>query len=451
MTKQNDKNANTSPSADATKAIADPRLKPVIKLIETQLLPVKEVLADFAKAMLDNTIILENRIKSFEKYSPRTLEDTPNEPQEPNETPSFIPRSARVKLDLNHSKALANDTAINGLKRELEECKKEFTTKVTKIFQTCAEIELKYCKDERIKTFLAFTLKITEALIIFERIERPMNTTLNTLQFCIRTIITFLRKIRLNVPPPDVSNFFLDYLKSDELNVRQILIKNFTPSEDAFNINVERTESELEFQDIISDKLCELILPITVELHSNIEKENKIKKAAAILTAKFKKTATIDATEATAIAVGNTSTENISLEQHINKLIIEAVKKHTSNIQKQQKNIPGSKSPQPSLPQNNQQGKTNNRTPKKQEQNKGNKKRKQQQQQSGQQRNKKVRPTESENQNPNPPEISKTPSNYKRTTNNNKRKNQKPSRNATDPQGGKKKGGRIGKGRRNKN
>jgi hypothetical protein len=278
-----------------------------------------------------------------------------------------------------------------------------------------------------------------------------MNTTLNTLQFSIRTIITFLRKIRLSVPPPDVANFFLDYLKMDELNVRQFLIKNFTPSEDAFNINIERTESELEFQDIISDKLCELILPITVELHSNIEKENKIKKAAAILTAKFKKTATLDATEATAIAVGNTSTENVSLEQHINKLIIEAVKKHTSNIQKQQKNIPGSKSPQPSLPQNNQQGKTNNKTTKKQEQNNANKKRKQQQQQSGQQRNKKVRPTESENQNPNPPETSKTPSHNKRTTNNNKRKNQKPSRNATAHQGGKKKGGKIGKGRRNKN
>jgi hypothetical protein len=89
MTKQNEKNANTPPGADEKKAIADPRLKPIVKLIETQLMPVKEVLADFAKAMLDNTITLENRIKSFEKYSPRTLEDTPNEPQEPNE-PSFI-------------------------------------------------------------------------------------------------------------------------------------------------------------------------------------------------------------------------------------------------------------------------------------------------------------------------------------------------------------------------
>jgi hypothetical protein len=170
MTKQNDKNANTSPSADATKAITDPRLKPVIKLIETQLLPVKEALADFAKAMLGNTIILENRIKSFEKYSPSTRENIRDEPQVPNETPSFIPRSARVKLELNHSKALANDKVI--LKRDLEECKKEFT-KVTKIFQTCADIELKYCKDERIKSFLAFTLKITEALANEHHIEQP--------------------------------------------------------------------------------------------------------------------------------------------------------------------------------------------------------------------------------------------------------------------------------------
>jgi len=95
----------------------------------SQLMPVKEVFADFAKAMLDNTITLENRTKSFEKYSPRTLEDTPKEPQEPNE-PSFILRSARVKLELNYSKALANDTEIIRLKRESEECKKDFTTKV---------------------------------------------------------------------------------------------------------------------------------------------------------------------------------------------------------------------------------------------------------------------------------------------------------------------------------
>jgi hypothetical protein len=78
--------------------------------------------------MLDNMIALENRIKSFNKYSSVTTDDNINEPQDPpqdpNALPSFIPRSARVKLELNCSKALANDMAINDLKKELEICKK---------------------------------------------------------------------------------------------------------------------------------------------------------------------------------------------------------------------------------------------------------------------------------------------------------------------------------------
>jgi len=226
MKKHNDKNANTSPGEDMMKATADPRLKSVVTLIETQLSPVKEVLADFAKAMLDNTITLENRIKSFEKYSPPTMEDTPNEPQEPNEL-SFIPRSARVKLELNHSKALANDTEIIRLKRDLELCKKEFTEKVTKVFKTCAELELNYCKQERITTFLSYALKITKALIVFERIETPLVTQLNSIQFSVRTLITCLRKIRLTVTPPGELNFFREYLKMDEPDVREALIKNF--------------------------------------------------------------------------------------------------------------------------------------------------------------------------------------------------------------------------------
>ncbi len=357
MKKHNDKNANTSPGEDMMKATADPRLKSVVTLIETQLSPVKEVLADFAKAMLDNTITLENRIKSFEKYSPPTMEDTPNEPQEPNEL-SFIPRSARVKLELNHSKALANDTEIIRLKRDLELCKKEFTEKVTKVFKTCAELELNYCKQERITTFLSYALKITKALIVFERIETPLVTQLNSIQFSVRTLITCLRKIRLTVTPPGELNFFREYLKMDEPDVREALIKNFIPPEQPFR-EMERNENELDFQDVISDKLINLILPITAKLQANINKENKIKKAASLLAAEFKRTEILNATQATAIAVGNTSTTNVTMEQHIKNLVEEAVKKQTSNNSTiKQKNSPGSKKPRPSLPKNTSKGNT---------------------------------------------------------------------------------------------
>jgi hypothetical protein len=311
LEKHNDKNANTSPGADTMKAIADPRLKSVVTLIEMQLTPVKEILADFAKVMLDNTITLKNHIKSFEKYSPPTMEDTPNEPQEPNEL-SFIPRSARVKLELNHSKALVNDTEIIRLERDLELCKKEFTEKVTKIFKTCAELELNHCKQERIITFLSYTLKITKALIVFERIETPLVTQLNSTQFSVRTMIICLQKISLTITPPGELSFLREYLKMDKHDVQEALIKNFIPPEQPFR-EMERNENELDFQDIISDKLINLILPITAKLQTNIDKEYKIKKAASLLAAEFKRTEILDATQATVIAVRNTSTTNVTI------------------------------------------------------------------------------------------------------------------------------------------
>jgi hypothetical protein len=55
-----------------------PRVKPIIKFIEKQLMLVKEVLA---KAMLDDAINLKNHIKSLEKYSLTTIKDIFHEPQ----------------------------------------------------------------------------------------------------------------------------------------------------------------------------------------------------------------------------------------------------------------------------------------------------------------------------------------------------------------------------------
>jgi hypothetical protein len=91
MTKQKDNsNANTKQSAD-------PLLKTVTILIEMQLSPVKEVIADLAKAMLDNTSNLNNRIKSLSKFNATTTsEPNANEPQPPINNHTFIPRSARI-------------------------------------------------------------------------------------------------------------------------------------------------------------------------------------------------------------------------------------------------------------------------------------------------------------------------------------------------------------------
>jgi len=327
------------------------------------------------------------------------------------------------------------------LKKELELCKREFTTKVTKIFGSCAEIEMIHCKEERIKTFLSYTMKITKALTVFERIETPLATSLNSIQFSIKTITIFLRKIRYNILIPGEPNFFRDYLKTTENDVREILFQNFIPLEQQPYREIERGESEINFQDNISDKLINLILPITTKLQATIEKENKIKKAASLLSAEFKKTEILSATEATAIAVENTSTANITLEQHIKKLIEEAVKKQTStNSRKQkQKNLPGSKTPQPSLPnttKGSQNGKRN-----------ANNKRK-------------SPPNKAQKNSPNntPPQKKARFNQTNTPKKHNPTKTQKPqqkeknkTKNAQDQQGKKKKGGRRGKGKNTKN
>jgi hypothetical protein len=199
--KKNTDDANTKTSAEATKAVADVRLKPIIPIIETQLMPVKEVLADFAKAMLDSTTELKRRTTSLEKYSTTTIGDpTTNEPHPPNQNPSFTPRSARINIDLKYSSTLANDTGIKGLKERLELCKKTFKDEVTDIFKTCAEIEATNAKETRIKTFLTYIVQIADFLIIFEKLETPLVTELNELQLSVWTTLIFLRRVKVIEP-----------------------------------------------------------------------------------------------------------------------------------------------------------------------------------------------------------------------------------------------------------
>ena len=222
--------------------------------------------------------------------------------------------------------------------------------------------------------------------------------------------------------------------------LEEILIKNFFPSENTFEWDIERTASELEFQEIIANKLINLLLPITVELQYTINKENTIKKAATTLAAKFKATAIRTATEATAIAIEEVTTgnNNTNMEQHINKLIEAAIKKHTSN--KQQKNAKGSKSPQTSLPKNNRQGK--GKTKPGQHPPKHNPK--------APPKNKTNSEKEKPSKQPEEPPNTKKANTKEIPQNRQKRKRQHNQNQNPDPQGGKKRDGRKGNGRKNK-
>jgi hypothetical protein len=119
-------------------------------------------------------------------------------------------------------------------------------------------------------------MKITKALTVFKRIETLLATSLNSIQFSIKTIAIFLRKIRYNNPIPGELNFFRNYLKTTKNEGREILFQNLIPLEQQPFREIERGESEINFQDNISDKLINLILPITTKLQATIDEENKM-------------------------------------------------------------------------------------------------------------------------------------------------------------------------------
>jgi len=94
-------NASTKPGVDKNDPTKDVRLKSILPVIETQLIPVKEALAEFAKAMIANTTSLNKRIATLEKFTPTGT--TTNEPPPTNTISPYIPKSARIKLSLQYS------------------------------------------------------------------------------------------------------------------------------------------------------------------------------------------------------------------------------------------------------------------------------------------------------------------------------------------------------------
>jgi hypothetical protein len=115
MTKTKEANANTKPGVDKNDPTADVRLKSILPVIATQLIPVKEALVDFAKTMLANTTHLNKRIATLEKFN--STETSSSMPQLSNDMSPYVPKSARIKLTLQYSTALANDTTLKDLRR----------------------------------------------------------------------------------------------------------------------------------------------------------------------------------------------------------------------------------------------------------------------------------------------------------------------------------------------
>jgi hypothetical protein len=68
----------------------------------------------------------------------------------------------------------------------------------------------------------------------------------------------------------------------------------------------KRKDSEKVFQDKNLSKLQQTILPVTINLQTFLDKEENHKKSESQISARFKQIAIKIATEATAIAIGDT-------------------------------------------------------------------------------------------------------------------------------------------------
>jgi hypothetical protein len=136
-----------SKGTEVKKTMTDPRLKSILPLIKTQLIPIQEVITDFAKVMLDKMRALKSHnatLAKFRKPMPVT-QTTAAELPNPSSS-SYIHKSARVKITLTYSKALANEAEVQDLQEELSQCKTKFGQQIASIFERVAKLEEKHKK-----------------------------------------------------------------------------------------------------------------------------------------------------------------------------------------------------------------------------------------------------------------------------------------------------------------
>ena len=365
-----------SSEKDPKKQTNDPRLKSILKLIETQLAPIQEVMIYYAKAILDKTCTVKSRqatLAKFRKTIPNNITTANN-----TSTPSssfYIPKSARVKITLTYSNALKNETEIKDLEEELKESISIFGSRVACIFERTAKLEETQEKISRLKIFLTYCHKLIQGFIIIAKRRFDLETNLSTDTLELWSLLVLLRNFKkTNVSGLSIYEHFLE---TNYQEVKANFIKTFLPgyktpeqgpntTEDIFYLT--GSEEEKNFVCEVVDQVEGLIIPTTFKLQLELDRQDETQTLTTLIAAKFKRDETINATEATALAIHNVSqTNQNNMEQHIKKLVDEAIKekllpKNTASPKtsspttplppNKQKNSNGSKKPLPSLPKN---------------------------------------------------------------------------------------------------
>jgi hypothetical protein len=174
-------------------------------------------------------------------------------------------------------------------------------------------------------------------------------------------------------------SIFDGHLETNYLDVKteytNLFLSGYQPLEDKNNDIFFRTGSDEErkFISTIAEQVEGLIIPSTFELQLELNKQEETQNLTSMITTRYKNNEILTATEATALAIYDTTQSNQNdLEQHIKKLINDAIsKKLTSTTttstdpssstspsssphpnKKKQKNSQGSKRPLPLLPKN---------------------------------------------------------------------------------------------------
>lgn len=339
--------ANAKPGED------DIRLKSILPVIATQLIPVQKTFADFAKAMLKNTTDLRARLATLEKFD-STID------------PPYIPKSARVNIKLQYSNGLANETNIKDLEKALLDLNNSYMNSVTEIFKKCAEEEVQKVKRERIVIFNSYLHQIALSHVIYYNETGKKLNELSNLDFASWICFMFMKQIK-NLGFE--AGFYEDYLHSHYNDLKANLYDTYLhhlrglrdPAEN-FLLRSPSNE-ELDFITEVVNKLNDSILPCTIRLQETVDKEARHKKAEQVIAANFKKAKIISATEATALAVNDISSNNKNMEQYLKQLIQDQVKEHlktakTSNTKKSmQKNAQGGKRPRSLSPEKEEKGK----------------------------------------------------------------------------------------------